>query len=315
MPGYLFIFTLTKLNKDSLSLKYIFAPFCFKKDPKNNLKIQNQMETSEPSIQTQFIQFSQKHLPTYLIRYLKYPLVSKTLSKLLCIKEIFELKETFSDLSNFELVNAIMDYAGISYNCENPGKIPSRGRLLIVANHPLAGADWLVIVQCLSAIRKDVNVVINKDVNNLIVNMRDLFIPVNTYAKFSDLAKKQIGESLEREEAVIIFPSGGISIMTYKGVRDRKWKNGAAFFSREHHTDVLPIFIGGRFRLVFYFYPIKLRRFLLIRNLLHSSIKNVNIVIGDKIPYEELLKENNLSAVSSKLRSITYKLGTMKKQS
>ncbi len=309
----MFIFTLTKLNKDTLNLKYIFPPFDFKIDTKSNLKIQNQMESSEPSIQTQFIQFSQKHLPKYLIRYLKYPLVSKTLSKLLCIKEIIEMKEKFSDLNNFELVNAIMDYAGISCNCENTGKIPSRGRLLIVANHPLAGADWLVIIQYLSAIRKDVKVVINKDVNTLIVNMRDLFIPVDTYAKFNDLAKKQIGESLEREEAVIIFPSGGISIMTFKGIRDRKWKNGAAFFSREHHTDVLPIFIDGRFRLIFYFYPIKLRRFLLISNLLHSSTKSVNIVVGDKIPYEELLKENNLSAVSLKLRSFTYKLSTLKK--
>lgn len=273
------------------------------------------MGTLEPSIQAQFIQFSQKHLPKYLIRYLKFPLVSKTLSKLLCIKEILELKEKFSDLSNFELVNAIMDYAGISCNCKNPGKIPSRGRLLIVANHPLAGADWLVIVQCLSAIRKDVKVVINKDVNTLTVNMRDLYIPVDTYAKFSDLAKKQIGESLEREEAVIIFPSGAISIMTFKGVRDRKWKNGATCFAREHHADVLPIYIGGRFRLIFYFYPIKLRRFLLIRNLLYPSTKNVKIVVGDKISYEELLKENDLSAISSKLRSITYKLGTLKKQS
>jgi putative hemolysin len=223
--------------------------------------------------------------------------------------------ECFSGLGNFELVNAIMDYAGISCNCVNSAKIPSRGRLLIVANHPLAGADWLVIVQCLSAIRKDVKVVINKDVNTLIVNMRDLFIPVDTYARFSDPAKKQIGESLEREEAVIIFPSGGISVMTFKGVRDRKWKNGAAFFSREHHADVLPVYIGGRFRLIFYFCPIKLRRFLLIRNLLHPSTKNVNIVAGDKIPYEELSKENDLSAISSKLRSITYKLGAQKKRS
>jgi putative hemolysin len=271
------------------------------------------METSEPSIQTQFIQFSQKHLPKYLIRYLKYPMVSKTLSKLLCLKEILELKEKLGDLSNFELVNAIINYSGISCICENLEKIPLRGRLLIVANHPLAGADWLAIVHCISAIRKDIKVVINKDVSTLIVNMRDLFIPVDTYAKFNDLAKKQIGESLAREEAVIIFPSGGISIMTFKGVRDRKWKNGAAFLSREHCADVLPIYIGGRFRLIFYFYPIRLRRFMIVRRLLHPTTKNVNIVAGDKILYEELFKENDLSTISSKLRSITYKLGKLKK--
>ena len=270
------------------------------------------MGTSEPSIQTQFVQFSQKHLPKYLIRYSKYPFFSNTLSRILCIREILEMKEKFTDLMNFELVDAIMNYAGISCSCENLAKIPPRGRILIVANHPLAGADWLVILQCMKAIRQDIKVVINKDVNTLIVNLRDLFIPVDTYAKFNELAKKQIGESLEREEAVIIFPSGGISIMTLKGVKDRKWKNGAASFSREHHTDVIPIYIRGRFRLRFYFYPIKVRRFLIINNLLNSSIKNINIVVGDKIPYEEFLKENDLSVISSKLRSTTYKLGTLK---
>ena len=267
------------------------------------------MKHSEPSIQTQFVQFSQKHLPKNLSRYLKFPLFAIILSKLLCIKEIIEMEQKFRDLSNFELANAIMDYTGISVSCENPEKIPPQGRLLIVANHPLAGADWLVILRCLSSIRKDVKVVINKDANTLIVNMRDLFIPVDSYAKFNDPAKKQIGECLDRGEAVIIFPSGGISIMTLNGVKDRKWKNGVVFFSKEHHADVLPIYIHGRFRLLFYFLPIKLRRLLIVRNLLHPSNRHVHIVIGDRIPYGEWLEEGDFSAISSKFRSITYKLG------
>jgi len=271
--------------------------------------MEKQRKTPEPSIQSQFIQFSNKHLPKYLITYLKYPLVLKILSKLLCIEEIFELKDKYKDKSNFELVNAIIDYAGLSCKCENINKIPLHGRLLIVANHPLGGADWLLIVQCLSTVRKDIKVVINKDVHTLIVNLRDLFIPVDTYASFNDLARKQIGESLEREEAVIIFPSGGISILTIKGVRDRKWKNGVVFFSREHQTDILPIYIGGRFNLPFYFYPIRLRRFLLVRNLLHPPKQNIKVAIGDVVSHEELLKENDFPSISNQLKSIVYQLG------
>jgi putative hemolysin len=271
--------------------------------------MEKQRKTPEPSIQYQLIQFSNKHLPKYLIRYLSYPIVLKILSKLLCIEELFELKDKFKDKSNFELVDAIINYAGLSCKCENINKIPLQGRLIIVANHPLGGADWLLIMQCLSAVRKDIKVVINKDVHTLIINLRDLFIPVDTYASFNDLARKQIGECLEREEAVIIFPSGGISILTIKGVRDRKWKNGVAFFSREYQTDILPIFIGGRFNLPFYFYPIRLRRFLLIRNLLHPTSQNVKVVIGDKVSHEELLKEKDLSNISSHLKTVAYQLG------
>ena len=141
------------------------------------------------------------------------------------------------------------------------------------------------------------------------VNMRDLFIPVDTYAKFNEDAKKKIGESLEREEAVLVFPSGGISIMTLKGVRDRKWKKGVVHFSRIHNTDILPIYIGGRFKLLYYLYPIRLRRFLLLRNLLHATPKNVRLLIGNKISWEELQEEKDLDAASARLRSLVYKTG------
>lgn len=258
----------------------------------------------EPSIQSQFIQFSNKHLP----KYLNYKLVLKILSKIMCIDEVLELIDKYKDISNFDLVNTIIDSVGLSVKYENIEKIPSHGRLLVVANHPLGGADWLLLLQCLSTARQDIKVVINKDVYTLIKNMRDLFIPVDTYATFNDEARKQIIESLEREEAVIIFPSGGISILTIKGIRDRKWKNGVIFFSREHQTDVLPIFIGGRFSLAFYFYPIILRRFLLVRNLLYPPSQNIKVVIGDIVSHEELLKENDLSNIASQLKMVVYHL-------
>ena len=274
-----------------------------------------QTTVPEPSLQEQFIQFSRKHLPDYLVRYLRYPIVFRTLNKLLCVSEILELKEKLKDLSNFELVDAIVSYAGLTGKCANREKIPPSGRLLIVANHPLGGADWLLIVQCVRSFRSDIKVVINKDVNTLIENMRDLFIPVDTYAKFNDLAKKQIGESLEREEAVLLFPSGGISILTSRGVRDRKWKNGVVHFSRDHKTDILPIYIGRRFRLIFYLYPIRLRRFLLVRNLLHSASHEVKLIIGDIVPHEELEGDSDLSVISARLRSITYNLAKLKEHS
>jgi len=269
----------------------------------------------EPSIQSQLIQFSNKHLPGYLAWCLDYPLVLKIIGKLLCVEEVLKLKDKYKDISNFDLVNTIIDYVGLTGIYENIKKIPPYGRLLVVANHPLGGADWLLLLQCLKTVREDIKVVINKDVHTLIINMRDLFIPVDSYATFNELARKQIGESLEKEEAVIIFPSGGISIMTIKGVRDRKWKCGVAFFSREHHSDILPVFIGGRFNLSFYFYPMRLRRFLLLRNLLYPPVQKVKLVIGDVISHEELLKENDLWKISSQLKIAVYKLGAQAKHS
>ena len=271
------------------------------------------MTTNELSIQQQFIQFSRKHLPGYLVKYLEYPIVFRTLNRLLCVGEILELKEKMKDIHSFGLVDALVSYAGLRYTCHGVESIPRSGRVLIVANHPLGGADWLLIVQCVSALRKDIKVVINRDVDTLIANMRDLFIPVDTYAKFNDQSRKLIGESLEREEAVLLFPSGGISIMTSQGVRDRKWKNGVVHFARDNKTDVLPVYIGGRFSIAFYLYPIRLRRFLLVRNLLHPPSKNVRLVIGELISHEELSEGDDLSSISARLRTVTYKLARLKR--
>jgi len=267
-----------------------------------------QIEPLEPSIREQFVQFSRKHLPDYLIRYLDSPLLLKILSKLLCIEEIYRLEEKFRDTRSYKLVDALISYTGITCTCENISKVPSAGRLLLVANHPLGGADWLLIVQSLSVVRKDLKVVINKDVHTLMTNMRDLFIPVDQYASFNDVARKQIRESLEKEEAVLIFPSGGISIMTLSGVKDRRWKNGVVHFSREHYTDILPIYISGRFSLAFYLYPIRLRRFLLLRKLLHPGSRRFRLVIGDKISYKEMSRGTDISNISARLRSVTYQL-------
>jgi len=79
-------------------------------------------------------------------------------------------------------------------------------------------------------------------------------------------------------------------------------------FSREHHTDILPVYIGGRFRLIFYLYPIRLRRFLLVRNMLHPTFKKVDLVIGDRVSYRDLMDETDLSLISLRLREMTYRL-------
>lgn len=265
--------------------------------------------SSELSIHEQLYRFSEKHLPRHMHWCLKSPLLLNILGKLLCLEEILILKDKLNDKHNYELLHEIIKYAGLTFNCCNLEKVPPKGRLLIVANHPLGGADWMLMVDCIKAIRTDLKVVINKDVHTLIVNMRDLFIPVDTYASFNDAARKQISESLERGEAVIIYPSGGVSIFTLKGIRDRNWKTGVVRFSQDYHADILPVYISGRFDLIFYFYPARLRRFLLVRKLLHPDLKKVDLVIGDKISYQDLSGKDDLSVVSAMLREMTYQLG------
>jgi putative hemolysin len=262
----------------------------------------------EPSIKSQLVRFSNKHLPSSMTRFLKFPVFLKILEKILCFERIVKLRDTYSDTTNIDLIHALIKEIDLSVIYKNVEKIPSAGRLLVVANHPLAGADWMLILQCMSKVRQDIKVVINKDVNTLIVNLRDLFIPVDTYAKFDEGAREMIGKSLEKEEAVLLFPSGGISIMTLRGIRDRKWKKGVIHFSRDHQADILPVYIGGRFSRVYYLYPIRLRRLLMVRQSLHPRQHTIEVIVGDPISHKEMWSSMDFSELSSQLRERVYRL-------
>ena len=262
----------------------------------------------EPSIESQLVRFSNKHLPPSLTRFIKYPFFLRLLANMLCFERIVKLRDTYQDATNIDLIHALIKEIGVSVIYKNIEKIPPAGRLLVVANHPLAGVDWMLILQCLNRVRQDIKVVINKDVNTLIQNLRDLFIPVDTYAKFNEGAREMIGKSLENEEAVLLFPSGGISIMTFKGIRDRKWKKGVIHFSRDHQADILPVYIGGRFSRLYYLYPIRLRRLLMVRQSLHPRKQTIEVIIGDPISHKDMWRSTDFSKLSSGLREKVYQL-------
>ncbi len=61
-------------------------------------------------------------------------------------------------------------------------KIPSEGKLVIVANHPLGGLDGLILIKLISEIRSDVKVVVNDLLLN-IDNLKEFFFPLNILSK------------------------------------------------------------------------------------------------------------------------------------
>ena len=265
----------------------------------------------EKPLESHLLEFSENHLPGYLSRFLRLKLVMKLLSKILCLKEVDEILSKFRETRNMDMVDGLIDTLGISVTYTNLEKIPPTGRILIISNHPLGGVDGFTMLQGISKVRKDVKIVMNKEILRLLGNMKDLFIPIDVQVNSSKEFLTQIASHLENEEAVIIFPAGAISFMTLNGLRDRHWKNGVAHLSREHATDILPVYIEGRFQLRFYIYPKILRRFLLVRKFLHPRKQHIKIVIGDPISHYELRAKDDKSAMTSFMREKVYELSTL----
>ena len=118
---------------------------------------------------------------------------------------------------------------GFSYVVSSCDKahIPPKGRLVIVANHPLGALDALAVLRAVLDVRPDVRVVVNEllmDVGGLAGH----FLPLDMFAAGPRKSHVlSMGRVLEQDSALLIFPLA-TSTLTLRGLRDRSWFVGRA---------------------------------------------------------------------------------------
>lgn len=209
--------------------------------------------------------------------------------KILHIKAINKVIEKNKDLRNIDFIDEIFEYLNFSFRISHKDiqRIPSEGRLICVSNHPIGSLDSLSLIKAVSEIRRDVKIVAN-DVLMNIINLRNIFLPFNLESRST---QKQniiaIGEALEKEMAVIIFPAAEVSRLNWFKVSDGKWHKGAIHFSKKYKSPILPIFVDAKNSIFFYLFSIihkGLSKVLLAHELFNKKNKTINIKIGDPIP-------------------------------
>lgn len=242
-----------------------------------------------------------------------------SLDRILFIPRINRFLEKHGDKTGIEFIEELFDELDISYKLSNKDreKIPSEGKLIIVANHPFGGLDGLILLKLVSEIRNNVKIIAN-DVLMSIQNLADYFLPFDLLSK-KDFKKNylQISEALKKENAIIIFPAGEVARLTIKGIKDKKWNKGAVYFAEKFQTPVLPIFIQGRNSFLFYLISIfskKLSMFLLPYELFNKKNKSYEIKIGHPIsPKAFNTKYQRIEFLTKSLKKHLYLIGRDKK--
>jgi len=198
-----------------------------------------------------------------------------------------------SHLKGFEFVDAVLDYFDFDYTVASNDlqNIPSSGKVVIIANHPLGGLDALCLLRLISQVRKDVRIV----ANDFLVGFKaldPLLIPIDNYkVRQSKKDIKKIYEALNNEEAVIIFPAGEVSRATTKGIKDPAWSKGFLNFAQNTHAPILPIFLNAKNSKTFYTVSVLNKTFstlLLSHEMFKKQSKRINIKIGQIIPNENI---------------------------
>ena len=228
-----------------------------------------------------------KKMPRFLINYLK---------KIVHESEMNEAIDKSNGLSGPEFFKFALDYLDISYTVIGEENLPKDGKYIFVGNHPLGGADSLIVGEI---IRQHYGNDIRFISNSLVAGMKPLssmFIPVNL---LGGPQTRDIGvlmeELFESDNQVSIFPAGTCAKRVNGKITEMPWKKMFVTRAKKSHRDVIPIHCTGRNSNWFYFISnvskflglkVNIGMMYLVDELFRAKHKHFTVTIGEPIPWQ-----------------------------
>lgn len=249
-----------------------------------------------------------------------FGLVKGTLERLFLMPQLNDLYRNAKENQQDELfTDALLDHLNLKYQIaeEDIKRIPTEGRIIVVANHPFGGIEGIILGSILKSVRPDVKIMANYLLER-IPEMRDLFFFVDPFnSKESKRAnlnsmRKSI-EWVNDDKMLGMFPAGEVAHLKLKNrtVSDPEWNTTVGRIVRKTESPVQPIYFdgfnGAMFQIMGLIHP-RLRTALLPKELLNKRDKTIDIRIGKPIPYSRLKDCKDDRQLTDYLRQRTYVL-------
>lgn len=232
-----------------------------------------------------------QHYPALSEKPLLFKSLRFLLRRLLHEREFQEFAQTYPFLQGLEFVEQVLEYFDFSYcvrDCEKE-RIPTTGRLVIIANHPIGSLDGLALIKLVSEVRRDIKVVANHMLM-AVEPLHPLLLPVNNMQ--GGTAREHLDKiqtHLRQEGVVIIFPAGEVSRLRPQGVRDTRWHSGFLRIAAMAKAPILPIFIDAKNSPLFYGISMLYKPMataLLVTEMFKQRKKYLSMRIGEMVPFE-----------------------------
>jgi hypothetical protein len=248
-----------------------------------------------------------KSLPSFLIRYLK---------KIVHQEELNDFLRKYGHLKNAELIYAGLQHFKIMYNVSGSENIPKSGRYIFVSNHPLGGLDGLVFIYEISRYFSDLKFPVNDILTN-IENLNGIFLPVNKHGSQGREAARMIEEAYSSDSQILYFPAGLCSRKKGGKIKDLTWQKSFITKAIMHKRDIIPAFFSGR-NSDFFYNLSNIRNFLGIKaniemlyladEMFKQKDKEIQLIFGQKIPWETFDKSKSPVEWAEWVRSKSYEL-------
>ncbi|WP_394200222.1 GNAT family N-acyltransferase [Shewanella waksmanii] len=230
-------------------------------------------------------------------------------------KQCQQITQEFDYLSGIDFIEQVLAKFNFNYSVPNSEveNIPSEGRVIIYANHPIGSLDALAMIKLISEIRPDIKVVANELLMAL-APLHNILLPVrNMTGGTPKQHLNNIHQHLKSEGAVLIFPSGEVSRLRPNGVRDLHWHSGFVKIAKACHAPLLPMFADAKNSAAFYgasmiYKP--LASLMLVKEMFKQAEKTMPIRIGQLIPKEVVMGHDfPLKTQVKLLKNHLYRIG------
>ena len=198
-------------------------------------------------------------------------------------------------------------------------KIPSCGRLIVIANHAFGVADGVTLCSLISEVRQDYKIITHKVLRQAEA-VKEKIIPLDFSSSKDAIlsnikSRKEAEETLNNNGVVIIFPAGAIStkekLKRKEKAIDSEWKQFVSKLCIKTKSPVLPMYFEGQNSDLFHLANKMGQTFrysLMMYELKRKIGDTINIHIGEIIPFDHLKQIRDLKEITKFLRIKTYSL-------
>ncbi len=235
--------------------------------------------------------------------------------KLSRINEVYA--KIISDPAPTHFFDKCLDNFNIRYAVSEADlrKIPTRGALVTVGNHPFGGLEGIILGGIMAGVRPDVKILGNYLLQRL-TEIRDQVIPVDVFGNpnarpGNARALKEAIQWVAKGGALVTFPAGEVSHLHWSQgeVTDSAWNPHIGGIIRHTQCMVLPVFFPGKNSLLFQvmglLHPL-LRTALLPRELVNKRSQTIEVFIGKPIPWKTSAAFGSDAEIIHNLRLATY---------
>jgi len=228
-----------------------------------------------------------------LTRSAAWPVIRPFLYRLLNYRHAVRMADAVRPLSGTEALEYMSDLLDLKVSVMNPGRIPSEGRCIVVANHPTGIADGIAVFDAIRARRTDAVFFANADALRVSPRLGEAVIPVEWVVEKRTREKTRATlmaakAAFEAERCLVMFPAGRLARVARDGsVTDPDWAPTAASLARKYDAPVVPIHVAGPNSRLFHAFDRvsqELRDVTLFHELLNKKRKRFFLKVGKPIP-------------------------------